>query len=92
MVPNVMEKIQKARSKVIFKEGGQTVWNSDNLLLVPVSSAESIHSLLSIVLHYLGFNLPSIPFKPSHNVLGNDNDNVGLFERGRSTTHTVPEI
>lgn len=69
-----------------------TVWNSDNLLLVPVSSAESIHSLLSIVLHYLGFNLPSIPFKPSHNVLGNDNDNVGLFERGRSTTHTVPEI
>ena len=69
-----------------------TVWNSDNLLLVPVSSAESIHSLLSIVLHYLGFNLPSIPFKPGHNVLGNDNDYGGLFEKGRNTTHTIPDI
>ena len=54
MVPNVMEKIQKARSKVVLEEGGQSVWNFryiqyeiktwsdflDDIALMPVNVGE----------------------------------------------------
>ena len=61
MVPNVMDKIQKSRSKVVLEEGGQSVWNFrfvlseiktwsdiiDDIALMPINVGE-IDSLMKI--------------------------------------------
>ena len=60
IVPNVLEKNQKERSKVVLKEGGQSVWNlryiqyeintwsdnMDDIALMPITVGE-IHSLMN---------------------------------------------